>query len=183
MSLTLVSLSAFSNLAGSALASDIRRLLINPCYTHLVLFADVAGEQLAILPVGPTETYRELGSLHGVELEGLRPLCALRTQVDVVPQAVAQAPARTDEEEARLAAREKDLKRIADSLSSREQYIAECEKSMAQVGQNLAEREAMVDQREQMIMEKEREFFRRSGDVVRQPTVATPEPQPQVRKG
>lgn len=180
MSITLVTLSAFSNLAGAALAADIRHLLANPIYTHLVLFSDVAGEQLAILPVGPGEQYTLLDELKGREIEGLRPLCALRTQVDVIaPAEIAATPHRTEEDEARFAAREKELNRKEESLRAREEYIAQCEKRMAQLGQNLAEREALVDQRESMIMEKEREFFRRGGEVVRKPANHAQEPKSQ----
>jgi hypothetical protein len=171
MSITIVTLSAFSNLAGAALAQDIRHLLTNPVYTHLVLFSDVAGEQLAILPVGPGQEYTQLSALQGKEIEGLRPLCALRTQVEALPSADVPAKvSRTDEEAAQFAAREKELARKEETLRAREEYLAECEQRMAQVGQNLAEREAMVDQREAMIIEKEREFFRRGGEVVGKPS-------------
>ena len=170
MSITAVTLSAFSNLAGSALAGDIRHLLAIPVYTHLVLFSDVAGEQLAILPIGPYEQYKFVEELQGKEIEGLRPLCMLRTEVEAISAPDAGTTAnRSEEDEARFAARERELARKEESLNAREHYIAECEKRMAQVGQNLAEREAQVDQRESMIMEKEREFFRRSGDVVNKP--------------
>lgn len=170
MSITLVTLTAFSNLAGSALAGDIRHLLASPVHTHIVLFSDVAGEQVALMAVGPGQRYEKLEELHGVEIEGLRPLCALRTQVETMAGAAEPARGgRGEADEARLAAKEKELARIEESLRTREQYLAECEQRMAQVGQNLAEREAMVDQREQMVMEKEREFFRRGGEAVRQP--------------
>lgn len=170
MNITAVTLSAFSNLAGSALAGDIRHLLTNPVYTHLVLFSDVAGEQLAILPVGPYEQYKFIEELEGKEIEGLRALCMLRTGVEAINTPGTGATAiRSEEDEARFAAREKELARKEESLNAREQYIAECEKRMAQVGQNLAEREAQVDQRESMIMQKEREFFLRGGEAVRKP--------------
>jgi hypothetical protein len=168
MSIPLVTLTAFSNLAGAALGGDIRHLLASPVYTHLVLFSDVAGEQLAILPVGPGQPYKLPEELHGKEIEGLRPLCALRTEVDVIASAdIGEKSARPAEDEARLVAREKELARKEESLRTREQYVAECEHRMAQVGQNLAEREALVDHREAMVMEKEREFFRRGGEATR----------------
>lgn len=165
-----MTLSAFSNLAGAALAADIRHLLANPLYTHLVLFSDVAGEQLAILPVGPGQQYTQLSELQGKEIEGLRPLCALRTQVEPINEAaVSKRTSSASDDEARFAAREKELARKEETLRAREEYLAQCEQRMAQVGQNLAEREAMVDQREAMMIEKEREFFRRGGEAVRKP--------------
>ncbi len=170
MSITVVTLSAFSNLAGAALAADIRHLLANPLYTHLVLFSDVAGEQLAILPVGPGQQYAQISELQGKEIEGLRPLCALRTQVEPISEVdTRKRTSPTGEENAQLAAREKELARKEETLRAREEYLAECEQRMAQVGQNLAEREAMIDQREAMMIEKEREFFRRGGEAVRKP--------------
>jgi len=152
MSVPVVPLSAFSNLAGSALAEDLRRLLANPEYSGLVLFSDTLGEQLAILPVGVTQTYKRIEDVHGVEIEGLRPLCGMRVRSEVPVKA---APAN---------AREQDLIQLDESLRARERYIAECEQRLADAGQMLSEREAMLEQREQMLVAKEREFFRRSGE-------------------
>lgn len=155
MSVPVVPLSAFSNLAGSALAEDLRRLLANPDYSGLVLFSDTLGEQLAILPVGVTQTYRRIEDLMGVEIEGLRPLCGMRVRNEVVAR------------ENPTAAREQDLMQMDQSLRARERYIAECEQRLADAGQMLSEREAMLEQREQMLVAKEREFFRRSGEFNR----------------
>ena len=156
MSVPIVPLSAFSNLAGSALADDLRRLLASPDYAALVLFSDTLGEQLALLPVGAGQRYSRIEDVGGTEIEGLRPLCALRVR------------GATAAEGGRDAEREKELTRLEESLKTRERYIAECEQRMAEVGQGLSEREAMLEQREQMLIEKEREFFRRSGEITRQ---------------
>ncbi len=154
MSVPLVPLSAFGNLAGSALADDLRHLVANPAYSALVLFSDAAGEQLAILPVGQGQIYARLEDVRG-EIEGLRPLCALRLQ---------GAPAGHD---SRDEDKERELARIEESLKVRERFVAECERKLAELGQGLSEREAMLEQREQMLIEKEREFFRRSGEATR----------------
>jgi len=154
MSVPLVPLSAFSNLAGMALAEDLRRLIARPGYAGLVLFSDTLGEQLAILPVGEGEVYARMEDVTGAAIEGLRPLCALRLR----------GPAAVEEKDEE---RERELARLDESLKARERYVAECEQKLAELGQNLSEREAMLEQREQMLVEKEREFFRRSGDATR----------------
>ncbi len=156
MSVPVVPLSAFSNLAGSALAEDLRRLLANPDYSGLVLFSDTLGEQLAILPVGLAQDYKRIEDVNGAEIEGLRPLCAMRVR--------GEAPVR----EKLPAGREQELAQLDESLRARERYIAECEQRLADAGQMLSEREAMLEQREQMLVAKERDFFRRSGDLTRQ---------------
>ncbi len=154
MSVPVVPLSAFGNLAGSALADDLRRLVANPGYVALVLYSDTLGEQLAILPVGAGQVHERLEEVGGGEIEGLRPLCALRLR--------GEAATRSRDDD-----REKELARTEESLRARERYIAECEQRLAEVGQGLSEREAMLEQREQMLIEKEREFFRRSGEAAR----------------
>ena len=156
MSVPVVPLSSFSNLAGSALAEDLRRLVANPSYAGLVLFSDALGEQLAILPVGQGQIHARLEDVGGAEIEGLRPLCALRLR-----GASAGAEPQDD-------ARERELARVEESLKVRERFVAECERKLAELGQGLSEREAMLEQREQMLIEKEREFFRRSGEATRQ---------------
>ena len=153
MRIPIVTRQVFGNLAGSALADDVGNLSLVPGYKGLVLFSDLAGEQLAILPVGPAETYARIEDLDGITLEGLRPLCAL--QLDRCREALRPSePSRTDE-----------LARLAESLREREIYLAECERRMAEVGQAMAEREAILEQRELALREKERDFFRRSGEV------------------
>lgn len=158
MRIPFVSQEAFGNLAGGALAEDLARLSLVREYSGLVLFSDLAGGQLAILPVGPAETYTRFEELEGITLEGLRPLCALRLERrrEVTPLASAAPVSAGRDEQARL----------AESFREREAYLAECERRMAEVGQGLAEREAMLEQREQALQEKERDFFRRSGETV-----------------
>lgn len=155
MSVPIVPLSAFSNLAGSALLDDLRRLMASPDYDGLVLFSDTLGEQLALLPVGAGLRFGKIEEVHGAEIEGLRPLCALRLR--------GAAEERGKNEE-----RERELVRMEESLKAREHYIAECEKRLNEMGHALSEREAMVEQREQMLVDKERDFFRRSGEAGRQ---------------
>lgn len=156
MSVPVVPLSAFTNLAGSALVEDLRRLLASPEFTGLVLFSDTLGEQLAILPVGPGQNYGRIEDTHGVEIEGLRPLCGLHLQAAAAPS------------KERSPARDPELAQLAETLKTRERYVADCEKRLAELGQNLSEREAMLEQRELMLIAKERDFFRRSGDFSRQ---------------
>lgn len=138
MSVPIVPLSAFSNLAGAALADDLRRLLASPGYTGLVLFSDTVGEQLALLPVGPGELFTRIDDTVGREIEGLRPLCALRLR--------GGGKAGEDRDEAR----ESELDRRAAALEKRQRELEEREQALAE--------------REQMLVEKEREFFRRSGE-------------------
>jgi hypothetical protein len=152
MSVPIVPLTSFLNLAGGALAGDVRRLMAAPDLLGLVLFSDTSGEQLALLPVGAGQSYAALEEVGAAEIEGLRPLCALRLR---------------GAEEGGPGEREREIARMEESLRARERYVAECEQRMAEVGQGLSEREAMLEQREQMLIEKEREFFRRSGESTR----------------
>jgi hypothetical protein len=142
MNVPVVPLSAFSNLAGSALAEDLRRLLANPDYAWLVLFSDTLGEQLALLPVGPGQAYGRLDEVDGAEIEGLRPLCALRMR-----GAGPSSESKDTEREQEMTKREEALKKRERELEEREQSLAE---------------------REQMLVDKEREFFRQGGAAARQ---------------
>jgi hypothetical protein len=142
MSVPIVPLSAFSNLAGPALADDLRRLLASPGLIALVLFSDTLGEQLALLPVGPDQAFANIDDVGGREIEGLRPLCALRLRGG-------GKTGRAEDE-----AREAELERRETALKKRERELEEREQSLAE--------------REQMLVEKEREFFRRSGETARQ---------------
>ena len=154
MSVPVVPLSAFSNLAGAALAEDLRRLMANRDLTGLVLFSDTLGEHLAFLPLGPGQSYERVDDVAGVEIEGLRPLCALRLRGGL---SGGEGEGRAEE-----------LARLEASLRERERRIAADEQRLADVGQALVERESMLDQREQMLLAKERDFFRRSGEMTRQ---------------
>lgn len=157
MSVPVVPLSSFSNLAGSALAADLRALIAGGGHDGLVLFSDMRGENLAILPVGPGRPYASIEEVRGIEIEGLRPLCAMRLREEAAPERKSE---------------QREMARIQESLDERERYIAECERKLAEVGQNLSEREAMLEQREQMLLSKERDFFRRSGDATRRDEAA-----------
>lgn len=162
MSVPVVPLSSFSNLAGSALAADLRALIAGGGHDALVLFSDMRGENLAILPIGAGRPYASLEEVQGVEIEGLRPLCAMRLREQ------SSTAALTDTKSA-----QQELTRIRESLDVRERYIEECERRLAEAGHNLSEREAMLEQREQMLLSKERDFFRRSGDAARRDEAAT----------
>lgn len=143
MSVPIVPLSAFSNLAGPALAEDLRRLVANPVFTGLVLFSDTLGENLAILPLGPGQRYEQIDQVAGVEIEGLRPLCAMGPSGDA---------GGAD------AARGRELARLEEDLKARERQLVEREKRLAEASQALAERE-------QALLAKERDFFRQGGEL------------------
>ncbi len=147
MSVPVVPLSAFSNLAGAALVDDLRRLLANPDLAGLVLFSDTLGEQLALLPVGSGQRYERIEDVAGVEIEGLRPLCAMQLRAE---------PAGTSGDSERA----KELDKREASLTRRERQ--------------LDEREALLEQREQALQTDERDFFRRSGELARQTAEAGP---------
>lgn len=164
MSVPVVALAAFANLCGPALSADLRRLVAEARHDALVLFSDTAGEQLAILPVGPGETYPRLEAVRGAVIEGLRPLCALSLAAEPARDA-APSPSRPAPRDS--ADRQAELDRREESLRVRERYIAECEQKLAEVGHSLSEREAMLEQREQMLIAKERDFFRRGGERAR----------------
>jgi hypothetical protein len=156
MNIPLVPLAAFSSLIGDVLAEKLGDLLARKDFSEIVLFSDVPGEQLALVAVGPGKRFERLADAIGVEIDGLRALCAFRPRGG---ETVAGGAG--DESTRELAQRE-------ESLNARERYIAECEQRIAEVGQNLSEREAMIEQREQQLLAKERDFFRRGGDVARQ---------------
>jgi hypothetical protein len=128
MSIPEVSLASFSNLAGSLLADDLRRLLADPELMGLVLFSDAGGSHLAILPTGPGHRYAALEAVHmDQEIEGLRPICALRL---------------------RGAGVENDLRRMT-------QEAVEKEKRLAASFARLDERERKLDEREARLLQRE----------------------------
>lgn len=146
MSVPIIPLSAFCNLAGASLADDLRRLLAAPEFTGLVLYSDTLGEQLALLPVGPGQVIGGVEDVGWGEIEGLRPLCALRLR----------GGGKSEQPEA--GPREREQTRREQALAKRER--------------DLDEREQALVEREQMLVEKEREFFRRSGEAARQTVTA-----------
>ncbi len=148
MNIPLVSLTSFRSLVGDPLAGRLDEMLERRDFSEVVLFSDLAGSQVALLPVGPGQRYEHLAAVAGLEVEGLRPLCAFHPREDG-----------SDGTEASL---------VRESLDARERYLAECEHRMAEVGQGLSEREAQLEQREQQLLSKERDFFRRSGELTRQ---------------
>jgi hypothetical protein len=154
MSIPIVPYSAFSSLAGEVLADELAGLMKKGDFSELVLFSDLHGMRLALLAVGEGKRHASLAEVTGVEVDGLRALCAVR------PGATAGEAG--DEN---LSERAKEVARLEQTLKSREAYIAECEHRLAEVGHTLSEREAMLEQREQVLTDKEREFFRRQGDA------------------
>ena len=145
MSIPLVSLASFRSLAGDGLNGRLESLLEQKDFTDVVLFSDAAGGRMALLLVGPGQRYADLGAVSGLEVQGVRPLCACHLNGDGT-----------------------DTSLLRESLDARERYLAECEHRMAEVGQGLSEREAQLEQREQQLLSKEREFFLRSGELTRQ---------------
>ena len=164
MNLPSLSFAEFASLAGPELYADLRRLYVGPENRHLVLFSDPIGEHIAILPVGPSHAYASLEIIaSGVEIEGLSPLCSLRT-----PGAAAGPVGGLSEAESeRLQTLRQELEQRESSLHMREQSVAECEARMGEVDRGLAEREAMIEQREQVIAARERAFFPRMGEIGR----------------
>jgi hypothetical protein len=150
MSIPVVPLSAFCNLAGVALGEDIRRLVARRGLSGLVLFSDTLGEHLAVLPVGEGQPYGRVKQVIGVEIEGLRPLCAL----DLLGEDT------DDERSVQLARREEGLK-------ARELELADQARALTEATVALKEREALVKQAEQALLNKERDFFRRGGEQAR----------------
>lgn len=161
MSIPIIPLSAFRGLVGDALAVQLDGLLARPELSEIVLFSDVAGDRIALLTIGKGERFERLVDAAGLQVEGLRALCAMR------PRATEAAPAAGGK-------KERELAQMEESLKARERYVDECEQRIADVGQALTEREALVEQREQQLLGKERDFFRRSGDLARQNAAVGP---------
>ena len=149
--LPLVPLAALHSLAGDVFSGQIAELVARKDFSELVLFSDTPGERLALVTVGPGKRFERLADVAGVEIDGLRPLCATRA-------AGGAGGAGTE-------AKEKELAQLEESLKARERYIDECEHRLADAGQALSEREAQLEQREQQLLAKERDFFRRGGET------------------
>jgi hypothetical protein len=150
MSIPIVPYHAFYNLAGEALSDELDRLIADRGFAELVLFSDPLGAKLALMPVGSGHRHVKLDDLVGQELEGMRPLCALR-----IPENGAPPDPRREHE--------LELVRLEASLRAREQYLAECEHRIAEVGQGLSVREALIEQREHVLIGLEKDFYERSG--------------------
>lgn len=176
MSTPIVPYSAFCSLAGEVLADELAGLMAKGDFSELVLFSDLHGMRLALLPVGEGKRHASLADVTGIEIDGLRALCAVRPGADA-----AVAPSAASDEN--LSERAKEVARMEQTLKSREAYIQECEQRLAEVGHSLSEREAMLEQREQVLTDKEREFFRRQGDAKKSAAMAAavlPPPAPRA---
>lgn len=161
MHIPYVPFAAFRNLVGDVLAAELEELRGKAAGGELVLFSDATGAQLALITVGEGRRFATVAELAETEIDGLRALCALRAAVVAGGDEPAVAGGAAENGGAAAAHHE-------ESLQAREAYIAECEQKLADAGQRLAEREAMVEQREQALLAKERDFFRRGGEVARQ---------------
>lgn len=150
MSIPIVPYHAFFSLAGEELAEHLEQLVAGRDCSEIVLFSDVQGGRLALLPVGKTHKHTKLAELSGKEIDGLHPLCALRPPADGAPPDP-------------LREREQDLIRLEHSLKARENYLAECEHRIADVGHNLSVREALLEQREHILIGLEKDYFDRTG--------------------
>jgi hypothetical protein len=163
MSIPIVPYYAFCNLAGEALSEELERLISSRGFAELVLFSDLHGSKLALLPVGAGNRYTKLADVAGQELDGLRPLCAMKAPKG----GTAPDPAFEHEQE---------LVRLEASFKAREHYLAECEHRIADVGQSLAVREALLEQREHTLIALEKDFFERSGQQRPESMPAEPVP-------
>lgn len=150
MSIPIVPYHAFFSLAGEELAEHLEQLVASRSCSEIVLFSDIQGGKLALLPVGGGHKHTNLKELSGREIDGLSPLCALR-------------PPRDGATPDPLREREMDLVRLEHSLKSRENYLAECEHRIADVGHNLSVREALLEQREHILIGLEKDYFDRTG--------------------
>jgi hypothetical protein len=150
MSIPIVPYHAFFSLAGEELAEHLEQLVASRNCSEIVLYSDVQGGKLALLPVGDTHKHSNLSELAGREIDGLHPLCALRPPRD----GTAPDPLRE---------RELDLIRLEHSLKARETYLSECEHRIADVGHNLSVREALLEQREHILIGLEKDYFDRTG--------------------
>jgi hypothetical protein len=160
MSIPIVPFSAFQSLAGEPLAEELKGLMKKADFSELVLFSDAHGMRLALLAVGEGRRHAVLADVVGVEIDGLRALCAVRPGAEM-------------ERSGGGGDRMQEVSRLEQSLKTREAYIHECEHRLAEVGHSLSEREAMLEQREQVLAEREREFFRRQGDAKAAAAAAT----------
>ena len=122
MSIPIIPFPAFSSMAGDALAVDLESLINKRDSTEIVLFSDAHGTKNALMPIGPNHPYPTLGHVAGEEIDGLRPLCAVRLSVGgAKPDPIQEHERMLARLEARLKAREIELER-------REKTLIELEK-------------------------------------------------------
>jgi hypothetical protein len=149
MHLIETSLAHFVRTVGSDQAVEILGLWENTSLTHLVLFTDDSGVQMAVLPVGPTQQYRSVDRVAAAVLDGMHPRTFIPTRIGEFQE------------------RNRELTHLDATLRAREAYIAECEARVARVTQALSEREAQIEQREVQLQDEERAFFARLGEEQR----------------
>ena len=145
MSIPIIPYPAFCSLAGDVLAEELAGLMDKAEFTELVLFSDAHGMRLAFLEVGKGKRHATLTDVVGVEIDGLRALCAVRPGFG---ETIAENDAGGE--------RAKELARLEERLKLREAALAEGEQRLAAVWHDLTERESRLDQREQVLTAKER---------------------------
>lgn len=79
-----VSLLRLLDLYGESHRAELDELWAAPGTDYLALFADDAGRDCAILPVGPAHEYRNLDTVLGLRIEGLHAVCYTPAR-DVTP--------------------------------------------------------------------------------------------------
>jgi hypothetical protein len=60
------------------LESELAKLITQQNLTEIVLFSDISGRRLALLPIGLTQRHQNIDELTDVKIDGLRALCATR---------------------------------------------------------------------------------------------------------
>ncbi|AKC82666.1 hypothetical protein IMCC26134_07595 [Verrucomicrobia bacterium IMCC26134] len=119
---------SFSSLVGDALAEDLDQLVAKKNSTEVVLFSDETGVRNALMPIGPGHQHTKLDELAGEEIEGLKPLCAIRLDPD------GTKPDPTLEYERMLARLESKLKERETELDRREKTLIHLEKDFFERG-------------------------------------------------
>jgi hypothetical protein len=136
-----VSLSNFLEAAGADHHIAVVRLWEDPNLTHLVLFSDRRGGDVAILPVGAEAEFKDLTSAAKFEHEGLQARISVRTR------------------SGELQSHKQDLAQLEVSLRARERYVVDCESKLAALSQNMVLREAQIEHREQALIERQRKYL------------------------
>ena len=136
-----VTLSEFLKNAGAQNYVPVAQLWEDPNLTHLVLFSDQSGADVAVLPVGGGADFKDLASASKLVFEGLHARMSVRTRAG------------------ELALHRQDLEQLDQALRARERYVSECEHRLAGVTQSLVTREAQLEQREAQFKDKQRRLL------------------------
>jgi hypothetical protein len=126
MSIPIIPYYSFSSLAGESLAEDLDQLVSKRNSTEIVLFSDLTGTKNALMPIGPVHRHTKLDELAGDEIDGLRPLCAVRLDPDgTKPNPTLERERNLARLEAKLKARETELERREETLINLEKDFFE----------------------------------------------------------